>query len=62
MRHSDSDESLENLFDDVTEKPFRVTGRARLRYLLVVARIRDSSNPDSNLNANFAGEREDSNP
>jgi hypothetical protein len=28
----------------------------------VVARIRDSSNPDSNLNANFAGEQEDSNP
>jgi hypothetical protein len=29
---------------------------------LVVARIRDLSNPDSNLNANFAEEREDSNP
>jgi hypothetical protein len=29
---------------------------------LVVARIRDSSNPDSSLIANFAGEREDSNP
>jgi hypothetical protein len=30
--------------------------------VIVVARVRDSSNPDSNLNANFAGEREDSNP
>jgi hypothetical protein len=29
---------------------------------LVVARIKDLSNPDSNLIANFAGEREDSNP
>jgi hypothetical protein len=29
---------------------------------LVLARIRDSSNPDSNLNVNFAGKREDSNP
>jgi hypothetical protein len=28
----------------------------------VVARIRYSSNPNSNLNANFAGEREDSKP
>jgi hypothetical protein len=27
-----------------------------------VARIRDSSNPDSNLIANFAGEQRDSNP
>jgi hypothetical protein len=25
-------------------------------YLVVVARIRDSTNPDSNLNANFVGE------
>jgi hypothetical protein len=32
------------------------------QFELVVARIRDSSNPYSNLNANFAGEREDSNP
>jgi hypothetical protein len=29
---------------------------------LVVAQIRDLSNPDSNLNANIAGKREDSNP
>jgi hypothetical protein len=29
---------------------------------VVVARIRDSANPDSILNANFAGEQEDSNP
>jgi hypothetical protein len=28
----------------------------------VLARIRDSSNPDSNLNINFAGKQEDLNP
>jgi hypothetical protein len=31
-------------------------------FLLVVARIRDFTNPDSKLNANFEGEREDLNP